>query len=817
MAEKLGLKFSEKIYGQIQELYFRRLSGWDSKKEEVQNFLERNYLCREEELCMKFLYSCAPVQDLLSFSPEWFFLQVRQALKVAENLLFTQQIPGIMWLRYVLMYRINDETPDLSRKILYQELFPLVKGKPAREAALAVNEWCCSRVSYEPTDNRTLGVEGILKRGAGRCGEESTLVTAALRSVGIPARQCYAVKWAHCDDNHAWAEVWTGDGWHYMGACEPEPDLDRGWFTSAASRAMMIRTRSWSLLPNQTEEEEETKPAGKLFSWINVTGRYGRTGMLRVKVTDRGRGKSGVQVKFFVVNYSRLSVIYQGTTDDSGMISCKFGLGELYAEAWDGRKLCGKKVSLQNAAQGGVEIHLELEEGYCPEHEENNVHFSLRPPEEKIFYEVEPAGDFQYRLLQLDRQRAERRENWRICKTVGNKARGNWEEILKFQEFKEFQEEEKHLLLSILNEKDLSDCTADGLKELLESALPYRDRYPAEVWADGVLNPRVSREFLWPVRKQLSEELRKTGIEFSDFRQVQEYLEGNLRILDAGGFDGWTGNPLEMLKQKTAVRSDVQVLLINCCRSLGIAVRYSENLGMAEIWENGEWIPADRKQRICKVILKSRELIEYGTQAAVSIWEEGSFRAQEKVETEEGKDCVVRVRAGFCRILTSRRQIDGEVSCRMRDTKVQNDTEIFLSLAKDKTMEKRKKEAVTSPGKKRIVVFADPGKEPTEHLLQELLQIQEELKENQIETHILLEEGADHKQETLLRILKELWHAERKDKNDYPPAARLRLRMGVGDRRLPFVLAVDEEGMGRFAFANYQIGTASALLNILRG
>ena len=115
------------------------------------------------------------------------------------------------------------------------------------------------------------------------------------------------------------------------------------------------------------------------------------------------------------------------------------------------------------------------------------------------------------------------------------------------------------------------------------------------------------------------------------------------------------------------------------------------------------------------------------------------------------------------------------------------------------------------------MVFADPGKEPTEHLLQELLQIQEELKENQIETHILLEEGADHKQETLLRILKELWHAERKDKNDYPPAARLRLKMGVGDRRLPFVLAVDEEGMGRFAFANYQIGTASALLNILRG
>ena len=28
-----------------------------------------------------------------------------------------------------------------------------------------------------------------------------------------------------------------------MGACEPEPVLDRGWFTAAASRAMLVHSR----------------------------------------------------------------------------------------------------------------------------------------------------------------------------------------------------------------------------------------------------------------------------------------------------------------------------------------------------------------------------------------------------------------------------------------------------------------------------------------------------------------------------------------------------------------------------------------------
>lgn len=60
------------------------------------------------------------------------------------------------------------------------------------------------------------------------------VLVAALRTVGIPARQVYTPRWAHTDDNHAWVEAWADGQWYYLGACEPEPELNVAWFSSTA-------------------------------------------------------------------------------------------------------------------------------------------------------------------------------------------------------------------------------------------------------------------------------------------------------------------------------------------------------------------------------------------------------------------------------------------------------------------------------------------------------------------------------------------------------------------------------------------------------
>ena len=57
------------------------------------------------------------------------------------------------------------------------------------DAVIEVNHWCHEKVIYTPSDARTSSPLASVKTAYGRCGEESTFTVAALRSVGIPARQ----------------------------------------------------------------------------------------------------------------------------------------------------------------------------------------------------------------------------------------------------------------------------------------------------------------------------------------------------------------------------------------------------------------------------------------------------------------------------------------------------------------------------------------------------------------------------------------------------------------------------------------------------
>jgi transglutaminase-like putative cysteine protease len=61
---------------------------------------------------------------------------------------------------------------------------------------------------------------------------------------GTAARQVYTPRWAHSDDNHAWVEVWIDGKWSYLGACEPDVDLNMGWFTEPSKRVMLVHTRA---------------------------------------------------------------------------------------------------------------------------------------------------------------------------------------------------------------------------------------------------------------------------------------------------------------------------------------------------------------------------------------------------------------------------------------------------------------------------------------------------------------------------------------------------------------------------------------------
>lgn len=96
-------------------------------------------------------------------------------------------------------------------------------------------------------------------------------------------------------------EIWCDGSWYFLGACEPEEILNKGWFTNASSRAMMVHSRVFdTMIP-----EGEVIGKDGMVTMLNELKRYARTKEITVSVKDsHGKPAEGAEVSFEVLNYS---------------------------------------------------------------------------------------------------------------------------------------------------------------------------------------------------------------------------------------------------------------------------------------------------------------------------------------------------------------------------------------------------------------------------------------------------------------------------------------------------------------------------------
>jgi hypothetical protein len=119
-------------------------------------------------------------------------------------------------------------------------------------------------------------------------------------------------------------------------------------------------------------------------------------------------------------------------------------------------------------------------------------------------------------------------------------------------------------------------------------------------------------------------------------------------------------------------------------------------------------------------------------------------------------------------------------------------------------------------GQKGLLILADPGTEPTEHLLQELLECADGYSRMDCPVLIFVPGEKALENATLKQVCKALPRVSVTAANDPEGEKYLHYRMQVGDLRLPFVLTVDQNGHGTYAAANYNIRMAQTLLQILK-
>ena len=570
-----------------------------------------------EDKALEFLYQYMPLGDSVDYTEDYFREGVQYAFKAKAELPWGDSIPEREFKHFVLPPRVNNENLDRFRATYYEELKARVQDLSLYDAVLEVNHWCHEHVNYKGSDSRTSAPMATVKTSWGRCGEESTLLVTALRTVGIPARQVYTPRWAHCDDNHAWVEAWVNGQWHFLGACEPEPVLDLGWFNEPASRALLLHTRVFG----DYDGPEEVISRNSNYTEINVVDNYGKTAKTSFTVVDQeGNPLPGIQVEFKIYNYAEFCTVVRKTADENGQTWLTSGLGCMMAYAAKDGKF-GFQV-FKSGEQDEVTITLDHQEGTM-----DSFDFDMIPPAPSALSpEVTPEmrAENDRRVHYEDSLRNAyiadcKKAQQEIISNTGNKTLGsiyektwgNYQTIADFVQYAQDQKQETKAveLLRVVSDKDLRDISLEVLKDHLDHTPGLEQSIismPPEHYEQYILSPRISNEMIVPWRKTLTESI--TEPERQQFHDnpvlLVDWVKQHITVNDELNPQRIPISPLGVLKARKADRHSRDIFFVAMARSLGIAAQINPVNGNVQYYTNNQWITVnfeEEKQNTIKI------------------------------------------------------------------------------------------------------------------------------------------------------------------------------------------------------------------------
>ena len=123
------------------------------------------------------------------------------------------------------------------------------------------------------------------------------------------------------------------------------------------------------------------------------------------------------------------------------------------------------------------------------------------------------------------------------------------------------------------------------------------------------------------------------------------------------------------------------------------------------------------------------------------------------------------------------------------------------------------RQTLPKPGRASLLAVLDPGAEPTEHFLNEVLEIREEFRNIRLE--LLIPRRSQCENARLAETLRAVPHARLWTDFDADALLEWRKALGAGDLRLPLAVAFDAQGEALFAFTNYNVGSVRSLLRCI--
>lgn len=855
--------FSRQFTDYTEQIYLNRLPFFGGRRAHIEQAVEN--CLPDEKLLMKFLYGTMPLSDAGEYDSSIFYAYVSHALFLAETVEWLRDIPEEIFLHYVLCYRVNSESIEDCRSFFFSQLYSRIKGLTAREAALEVNYWCAENGSYRASDDRTVSPMTMYRLGKGRCGEESVFAVTAFRSVGIPARQIYVPRWAHCDDNHAWVEVFVDGAWHFLGACEPEEVLNKGWFSHASSRALLVHSLTFS---DYGIRDEIIGREGQAV-YLNHTAFYARTRKLDILVQDKnGHPIPHARVFVEILNMAEYSPAASLLTDEQGKAEITLGLGDIHLHAEKDGFLADLTFFTENRSPAVLCLPMDLSQTSRSPKDVDTLKdpafpecssCTIKAPKDAPIHPVSltrlQKEKNRRRLKEAERLR-EQRINGYFQEDLAEKypdeceilrfSAGNFMEIYDF--LSKDNAPDRLALLHSLSAKDYQDARADilenHLKEASASGWSWEEQGKRDIYIRYLLCPRIYREQLTDyrrfIRNYFTEEQKTSFIH--DPQTIWMFIRDKIKNHSEMDYETLCPSPESCLRLSHGSHLGQKVLFVAICRTLGIPARLHPVTLEAEWYSRHGFCSLDRvKKTACPatLVLSSDKAVSWKYYQHWTIgYLEGcrfcTLSYPEKTITREKTELLLA--PGTYRLLTANRLPNGDQQVKEFIFCLDNSQRKEI-LLRHKALEMsemlvshRLEDFYLNPcqtdappclissllnRKASVLAFLQEGEEPTEHVLNELLTQGDSFFSLDTEFIFILRNPDALKQKTLQKTMQRFPQIRIAygdfDELAEPIARKLYLEPG----NYPLLAVVRKDLEAVYSSSGYRVGTIGLLEEII--
>lgn len=796
---------------------------------------------KDEQLVMKYYFSAMPYSDLADTDFELLRAYARHSVFLRREISWCKEIPEKTFLMDVAAYRINNEKIMDCRNLFFEELWERVKGFSMKDAALEVNYWCAEHATYHLADSRTASALTVYRSGFGRCGEESVFAVTALRSIGIPARQVYAPLWAHCDDNHAWVEVWCDGEWYFLGACEPEEVLNKGWFTGPASRGMLLHAKYFTSLP--LEEAEFTEG---FVRYVNRISMYADSVSFMVEVTgEDGNPVEGAAVHFELLNAAVYGDIATKTTDQNGRVTIELGKGSVRVHAVKDGKWSEKTVM---STDGSVRISL----GRVSD-ERDWMEYQLKAPDFSVHHpgivSAEQKERNSARMEQANRMRIDRISSYynetsaAPYPTLQKKLKesgANFDELIRF--LKRDEDPYRVKLLEALTIKDMYDLDADVLEDALQ-ARRYAEQFPEEIFVPYLLNQRVEHEELSSYRSFLDTyftEKQKAAFA-AEPELIMQYIRRHISYDESRDFEKLRISPKGALTLGLADPISQRILFCAICRTLGIPARINFMTREAAYYRDGHFIElrasegADLSKASLLLEFQRDTEWHYFRNWTLSRLENGLFHPLGLFRKEIENDRMsLSLASGTYRLIAAVRMPSGDQLVREktfvleegrhREIRVSKYEPKLSDLLIDKTISsvmavsndnRYCQVEAAAPQSRQMVLWLEPGKEPTQHVLNELMDNEVLCSKLGEQITVLLEKEDDKKEPLMAKVCRHLPQMSYLIPESWGQSEQIAQQLNLPASQYPVVYVRDKNGHIIYADCGYNVGSVDLMLRLM--